>query len=66
MRRYEAQVCRRAGRVLAVSDADAAALRKLVPGLDVTIVPNGIDTRAYRPKVHRPRKDQIGDWRPES
>ena len=49
LRRYEARVCRRAGRVLAVSDADAAALRELVPGLDVTVIPNGIDTQAYRP-----------------
>ena len=51
LRRYEAEVCRRADRVLAVSDADARALRKLVPGLGVTVVPNGVDTRAYRPKV---------------
>jgi sugar transferase (PEP-CTERM/EpsH1 system associated) len=51
LRRYEAEVCRRADRALAVSEADAAALRKLVPGLDVTVVPNGVDTRAYRPEV---------------
>jgi glycosyltransferase involved in cell wall biosynthesis len=48
---YEAQACRRADRVLAVSEADAAALRKLVPDADITVVPNGIDTRAYRPKI---------------
>jgi sugar transferase (PEP-CTERM/EpsH1 system associated) len=46
--RYEAEACRRADHVLAVSDADAAALRDLVPGLGVTVVPNGVDTRAYR------------------
>jgi glycosyltransferase involved in cell wall biosynthesis len=49
LRRYEAQACRRADRVLAVSEADAAALQRLVPGLDVVVVPNGIDTRAYFP-----------------
>ncbi len=49
LRRYEAHVCRRADRVLAVSDADAAALRTLVPGLAVTVIPNGIDTQTYRP-----------------
>ena len=54
LRRYEAQVCRRADRVLAVSAADAAALRKLVPGLDVTIVPNGIDTQTYTPAPSYP------------
>jgi len=51
LRRYEAQVCRRADRVLAVSEADAEALRRLVPGLGVTVVPNGIDTRTYRPET---------------
>ena len=49
--RYEADVCRRADHVLAVSEADAMALRKLVLGLEVTIVPNGIDTQTYRPEV---------------
>jgi sugar transferase (PEP-CTERM/EpsH1 system associated) len=49
LRRYEARACRRADRVIAVSDADAAALRKLVPGVRVTVAPNGIDTQAYRP-----------------
>lgn len=47
--RYEALVCRRADRVLAVSEADAAALRKLAPDANITVVPNGIDTRAYAP-----------------
>ncbi len=47
--RYEALACRRADRVLAVSEADAAALRQLIPGLDVTVVPNGIDTQTYTP-----------------
>jgi glycosyltransferase involved in cell wall biosynthesis len=50
LRRYEAQVCRRADRVLAVSDVDAQMLRELVPGLDVTVVPNGVDTRTYQPE----------------
>ncbi len=49
LRRYEAEICSGADRVLAVSDADAEALRQLVPGLDVTIIPNGIDTEAYQP-----------------
>lgn len=49
LRRYEAWVCRRADRVLAVSEADAAALRRLVPDLSVTVIPNGIDTGVYFP-----------------
>lgn len=51
LRRYEAQVCRRADRVLAVSEADAEALRRLVPNLELTVVPNGIDTRQYHPQM---------------
>ncbi|MCX7681524.1 MAG: glycosyltransferase [Anaerolineae bacterium] len=49
LRRYEAQVCRRADRVIAVSEQDAEQLRRLVPGLQVAVVPNGVDTRAYTP-----------------
>ena len=51
LRHFEAQACHRADRVVAVSEADAAALRELVPGLRVTVVPNGVDTQAYRPEV---------------
>lgn len=51
LRRYEAQVCRRANRVLAVSEADAAALQRLSPGLNVTVIPNGIDTQIYTPML---------------
>ena len=50
LRRYEAQVCRAADQVLAVSDVDAVMLKELVPGLGVTVVPNGVDTLTYRPE----------------
>ncbi len=49
LRRYEARVCRRAHHVLAVSETDAQALQRLVPGLEVTIIPNGIDAGRYEP-----------------
>jgi sugar transferase (PEP-CTERM/EpsH1 system associated) len=55
LRRYEAQICRRADRVLAVSQADARALRRLVPSLEVAVIPNGIDTRVYLPATVEPR-----------
>jgi len=51
LRRYEAQTCRRADRVLAVSEADAVALQVLVPGLEPTVLPNGIDTSTYQPDL---------------
>jgi glycosyltransferase involved in cell wall biosynthesis len=49
LRLYEASICRRAHRVLAVSQTDAEALQRLVPGLDVTVIPNGIDPNLYQP-----------------
>ncbi len=51
LRRYEAEICRRADHVIAVSEADAAALGSLVPGLRPTVVPNGVDVSAYDPKI---------------
>lgn len=45
--RYEAMICRLADRVVAVSEADKAALQRLVPGLEITVVPNGVDTEFY-------------------
>ena len=47
--RFEADACRRADRVVAVSEADRAALQELVPGLEAAVVPNCIDTQAYDP-----------------
>jgi glycosyltransferase involved in cell wall biosynthesis len=47
LRRYEAMICKLADRVIAVSEADREALRRLVPGLEVTVVPNGVDTEYY-------------------
>ncbi|RLC91060.1 MAG: glycosyl transferase family 1 [Chloroflexi bacterium] len=57
--RYESQICRRADRVLAVSDPDAAELRALSPGLDVTVVPNGIDTHVYQPLIPNPKSQTL-------
>lgn len=51
---YERRVCREADRVAAVSEADAAALRRLLPGLDVAVVPNGVDLTFLRPDVVPP------------
>ena len=55
LRAFEASICRAADHVLAVSDADAAALQRLAPKLDVTVVPNGIDVESYAaPTPHPP------------
>ncbi|HOG47641.1 MAG TPA: glycosyltransferase, partial [Anaerolineae bacterium] len=51
LRRFERDVCRRADRLVAVSDADAAALAALDPHLRATVVPNGVDLAAYHPAI---------------
>jgi sugar transferase (PEP-CTERM/EpsH1 system associated) len=48
LRHYEAHICRQADRVLAVSQSDAEALQRLVRGMKVTVIPNGIDMNAYK------------------
>ncbi len=47
LRHYEAEICRRADLVVAVSPADAAALQRLVPDLDPLLLPNGIFVAEY-------------------
>ena len=54
LRRYEAAVCQRVDRVVAVSEADKEILQKLGPGMKVTVIPNGVDTRAYDPEQTYP------------
>ncbi len=45
----ERQMAQGADRVIAVSEADAAALRALAPTFDPLVVPNGVDTTYYDP-----------------
>jgi sugar transferase (PEP-CTERM/EpsH1 system associated) len=49
LQRYERQVCQRLDRIVVVSEADARALQRLVPGLHCFVVPNGVDTSHFRP-----------------
>jgi polysaccharide biosynthesis protein PslH len=48
-RREELAACRAADHVLAVSDVDRDQLAADLPGLRVTVVPNGVDLDRYRP-----------------
>ncbi|MCZ2097341.1 MAG: glycosyltransferase [Anaerolineae bacterium] len=45
--RFEREVCHTVDYIIAVSEADAAAFRRLAPGRPVAVVPNGIDTAPY-------------------
>ena len=47
LRRYEQRACRVADQVVAVSETDAQVLRELDPGLNPTVVPNGVDMEFY-------------------
>ncbi len=44
---YEADVCRRADRVVAASEADRDAILAVAPGVTVSVVPNGVDLDEY-------------------
>jgi sugar transferase (PEP-CTERM/EpsH1 system associated) len=48
--RFEADVCRRVGHVLAVSEADARALRALPHTTPISVLPNAIQVESYRPE----------------
>ncbi len=56
---YERRICRLADRVAAVSEADRDALLRLAPGLEVTVVPNGVDLDFLRPGVVHPQPDMV-------
>lgn len=59
--RFEAEVCRAADGVVCVSQEDASALRRLVPGLGPVIVPNGIDLADYAGAGLRPAEMGAAD-----
>lgn len=54
LKRFERAICRAADCVVAVSRADAAAIRRLDPALSIAVVTNGIDTTVYRPDAVAP------------
>lgn len=47
LRRYEQQVCKRHDRVIAVSEADKAALQHISPNKPICVIPNGVDIAYY-------------------
>ncbi len=50
LRRFETGVCRAAGQIIAVSEADAAALRRLPHRTPIAAIPNAIAVSHYRPE----------------
>ncbi|MBI5620267.1 glycosyltransferase [Candidatus Gottesmanbacteria bacterium] len=53
LRCWEQEVWKRAARVIAVSDDDARTIATSVGPERVRIVPNGVDTKAYRPVIRK-------------
>jgi glycosyltransferase involved in cell wall biosynthesis len=47
LRQYEVTVCRAADHVVAVSDTDRIALQGIAPGVEVTVVANGVDSAYF-------------------
>jgi glycosyltransferase involved in cell wall biosynthesis len=69
MLRYEAEVCRAAKKVVAVSGADAAVMRSLYGATGVCSVPTGVNIAYFSPpRVIAPEQDLVFlgamDWRP--
>ena len=63
LRRYERMACRTADQVVTVSETDAEVLRDLVPGLEPTVVPNGVDMGFYTaPVPPLEAQDGPGAW----
>jgi glycosyltransferase involved in cell wall biosynthesis len=59
LRRFEREVCMASRHVLAVSEADAAALRRLAPSIAgrITLLPNGVDPAYWSREAAYPRPD---------
>lgn len=54
IRFWERYFWRRASRVVAMSEADALEMRKLVPNIHVNLVPNGVDIETFSPVRREP------------
>jgi sugar transferase (PEP-CTERM/EpsH1 system associated) len=54
---YEEDACRRLDRIVVVSEADARALRMLLPDLHCFVVPNGVDSSYFLPSSPETESD---------
>ena len=53
MEREERRWCGRCALNIVVSESDASELRRVVPGVDCAVVPNGVDIDTFRPGAGR-------------
>ncbi len=70
MDRYERATVGRFDHVIAVSQADRDAIARMIPAERITVVPTGVDTKAFRPVVRNTSPEPIVlflgsmDWEP--
>jgi glycosyltransferase involved in cell wall biosynthesis len=70
MDRYERATVGRFDHVIAVSEADRAAMASMIPAERITVVPTGVDTKAFRPAVRNTSPEPVVlflgsmDWEP--
>lgn len=70
MERYERAAVRRFDHVIAVSEADRTAMAAMAPAERISVVPTGVDTKAFRPAARRDDTEPIVlflgsmDWEP--
>ncbi len=57
--RFERAALLGADRRVAVSQADRRALCRLSPGLEVEVIPNGVDTASYTPSAAAPEEPEL-------
>jgi polysaccharide biosynthesis protein PslH len=54
---WELSYWRKASKVIAMSDADKSLMQQEIPGLDVEVVPNGVDSKFFAQTVTKREKD---------
>jgi glycosyltransferase involved in cell wall biosynthesis len=70
MERYERAAVRRFEHVLAVSEADKAAMAEMTAASRISVVPTGVDTKAFKPAIRTNSLEPIVlflgsmDWEP--
>ena len=69
MRRFEARTCSLFDECTVVSEIDAVRLKRICPSAKVSVVPNGVDTDAFRPTSAPPMPGRLVfvgsmDWLP--
>jgi hypothetical protein len=59
MERYERAAVQRFGHIIAVSEADRAAMARMTPRERISVVPTGVDAKAFRPAARRDPSEPV-------